>query len=182
MARAAVCADEALLFGLGEHIHHGLEAFSPIAFREAMHQADVNVVGSELFAKALEIGASRGGVACPGFCEHGNFVPGHVFQGLGYVRMAAVGIRAIKESQAVVVTVQKQVGQPLNAQRRLVGVVPTADRSSSHGQPACLNARASERNRVRSAKLPWERGKGQRLMGEARRREPGSTGRACRSM
>src|ERR1700745_229258 len=105
-----------------------------------MHQTYIDVVGSELLAETIQISAGGGSITRPGLCENRNFVAWHMFQGLGYVGMAAVGIRALKESQTGVIAVEKHVGEALNAQRSLVGVVPTADRSRSHGQPACFDA------------------------------------------
>ena len=77
----------------------------------------------------------------------------HVLQRLGHVGMAAVGIRRVKESQAVLVAVEKQVGEPLDAERGLVRVMPAADRSRSHRQSACLDTGAPKRHAVGSAEL-----------------------------
>src|ERR1700716_1465298 len=58
MARTAVSANDAFLFGIGENVHDAFVAFGPVAFGEAMHEADVDVIGAELAAKTVEVGTS----------------------------------------------------------------------------------------------------------------------------
>src|SRR2546422_6431892 len=66
VARTTVSADDALFFGFGENIHDAFVALGPIAFAEAVHKADVDVIGAEFAAEAVEIRTSGDGVARPG--------------------------------------------------------------------------------------------------------------------
>ena len=102
-------ADGSLLFCLGEHIHHALETLGPIALGDAVHEADIEIVGAEFAAEAVEIGAGCSSIARPGLGQHGNFVARHVFERLGHVRMASVGISCIEEAQPVIVAVEEQI-------------------------------------------------------------------------
>src|SRR6267143_6443975 len=115
VARAAMSANDALFFGFGENIHDALVALGPIAFGEAVHEADVDVIGAELAAKTVEIGASRGGVARPRFGEHGDFIARDVLQGFGDVRVAAVRIGGIEEAQTMIIAIEEQVGEAFYA-------------------------------------------------------------------
>ena len=63
VAGAAVGADDSFLLGFGENIHHAFVALGPVAFGDAVHQADVEIVGAEFAAEAVEIGACSGRVA-----------------------------------------------------------------------------------------------------------------------
>ena len=56
VAGAAMSADNALLLGFGEHVHHSAVALRPVSFGQAMHQANVDVIGAEFLAKAIEVG------------------------------------------------------------------------------------------------------------------------------
>src|SRR5260370_33651943 len=105
-----------------------------------------------------------------------------MLQRLGHVRMAAVGIRGVTESQPVVVTVQEQLGEALNAKRGLVRMMAAAHRSRSHRQAACLDARAPQRNAVRSAEFSGERRHRQPSVPKCLGMEPRSTRRASCSM
>jgi len=97
VAGAAVGANDAFFLGLGEDVHHAFIAIGPIAFGEAMHEADVDVIGAEFAAEAIEIVAGGGGVASPGLGKNGNFVARDVFEGFGDMRMAAVGIGGVEK-------------------------------------------------------------------------------------
>src|SRR5207244_542841 len=74
------------------------------------------------------------------------------------VWMAAVGIGGVEEAQAVVVTVEKQVGETLDAQSGLVGMVAGAMGTCAHGEAAGLDASLTEGNGVRSAEFARECG------------------------
>src|SRR5579859_2132108 len=108
MARAAVGADDSLLLGFGEYVHDTAIAVGPIGFGDAVHQADVEIIGAEFAAEAIEIGAGGSGIARPGFREHRDFVARHVLERLGYVRMASVGVGGVEETEAVVVSVAQE--------------------------------------------------------------------------
>ena len=97
VAGAAVGANDSLLLGFGENVHHAFVTLGPIGFGKAMHKADVEVVGAEFAAEAVEIGAGSGGIAGPGLCEDGDFVALHVLERFGDVRMAAIGIGGVKK-------------------------------------------------------------------------------------
>src|SRR6185503_13278716 len=101
VAGASMGPDNSFLLGFGKNVHDAAVALGPIAFSEAVHQADIDVVGAQLFAKTVEIGAGLGGIARPGLGEHGNLVAAERLERLGHVRMAAVGIGGVEEAQAV---------------------------------------------------------------------------------
>src|SRR5271157_5042789 len=132
VARAAVSADDALLFRFGENIHDAFVAIGPVAFREAVHEADVEVVRAELAAETFEIGASGGSVACPGFGENGDFVARNVLKSFSHVRVAAVGVGGIEEAEALVIAVKKKIGKPLDAKRGLMRMMANANGASAH--------------------------------------------------
>ena len=53
--------NDAFLFRFGENIHHSPIALGPIAFGEAVHEADIQIVGSQFPAETVKIGASVAG-------------------------------------------------------------------------------------------------------------------------
>ena len=71
-----------------------------------------------------------------------------MLQSFGHVRMAAIGIRSIEKSQALVMTIQQQVREALYAERSLVRVVAATDGSRSHRKTAGADSSAAENNRV----------------------------------
>src|SRR5215472_19301761 len=100
-------SNNSLLLRFGEHIHGSLETFRPVGLGQAVHQADVDVIGVQFAAEALEISPRRGGIARPCLRQNRHFVPWHVLQRLRDMWMAAVRIGAVKESQALVISVAK---------------------------------------------------------------------------
>ena len=143
-----------------------------------MHQADIDVVGAQFFAKAVEIGAGLGGIARPGLGEDGNLVAAKMLERLGHVRMAAVGIGGVEEAQAVVVAVEQQIGEALHAQGSLVRVMSAADRARSHGETAGLDPGLAQHHRIRRRELARQRrqrahGPGQASRSNPRRSHPG---------
>ncbi len=100
-------ADDSLLLGFFENIHDAAIASGPIGFGEAVHEADIDIVGAELAAEAVEIGAGGRGIAGPGFCEHSDLVARHVPERFGNVRMASVGIGGVEKAEAVIVAVEQ---------------------------------------------------------------------------
>src|SRR5580704_738491 len=153
VARAAVSANDALLLRFGENVHDAFVAIGPVAFREAMHEANVEVICAELAAKALEIRARGGGVARPGLSEDGDVIPRNMLESFGNVGMAAVGVGRIEEAQAVVIAVTEKVGKTLDAERGLVRMMTRANGSSAHGKTAGLDAGLAERNSVGRVKF-----------------------------
>src|SRR5579872_4653723 len=109
MARAAMRADNPLLLRFGEHVHGAAVAIGPVGFSDAVHQTDIEIIGAEFFSKAVEVGAHSGCVASPALREYRDLVALYVLQGLGYVRMAAIGIGGVEEAEAVVVPVQQEI-------------------------------------------------------------------------
>ena len=98
-------ADDAFLLGIRKHIHHAAIAFGPVPFREAVHQADVDLISPQLPAKTIEVGAGSGGVARPGLGKNGDLIARDMFQSFGHMGMAAVGVSGVKESQALIVAI-----------------------------------------------------------------------------
>ena len=70
-------------------------------------RTNVEVVGAEFLAKAVEVGAGRGGVARPSLGQHGNLVARNMLQRFGDVRMTAVRVGGVEEAQALLVSIQK---------------------------------------------------------------------------
>src|ERR1700751_327723 len=98
MARTTMRADDAFLFGFGENVHHWFEAGGPVAFGQAGHQKDVEMVCPEFPAKAIEVGTHFGSGARPGFREYGDFAAIDAFESFGDMRVAAVGIGGVEEA------------------------------------------------------------------------------------
>src|ERR1700733_7322235 len=144
VAGAAVSADDSLLLGFGENVHDAAVALGPIRVGEAVRETDIEIVGAELAAEAIEIGAGGDGIAGPGFREHGDFVARDVLERFGDVRMASVGIGGVEEAEAMIVAVEEKIGEPFNAERSLVGMMAGADRAGAHGEPTGLDAGAAE--------------------------------------
>ena len=122
-----------------------------------MHQADVEVVGAEFAAEAVEIGAHGGGVARPGFGEDSDFVARHMLQRLGDVRMASIGVRSIEEAQPVVVAIEQQIGESFDAKRGLMRMCSRADGAGAHGEAAGFNSGAAESDGVGGGEFRRER-------------------------
>ncbi len=175
VARAAMSANDALFFGFGENVHDAFVALGPIAFGEAVHEADVDVIGAELAAKTVEIGASGGGVARPRFGEHGDCIARDVLQGFGNVRVTAVRIGGIEEAQTMIIAIEEQVGEAFNAEGSLVGMMTAADGSGAHGEAAGLDVSLTEGHSVGGAELARERGKSERTLREGGRMDPDGT-------
>src|ERR1700739_1834487 len=105
MARTAMRADDTFLFGFGKNVHHRFETCGPVALGQAVHKNDIEMVGAEFFAEAVEIGTHFWRCARPGFGEDSDFAAIDVLESLGYRGMAAVRIGGIEKAQAVVVAV-----------------------------------------------------------------------------
>ena len=82
--------------------------------------------------EAVKIGARRSRIACPGLRQHRNFVALHVLERLSDVSMAAVRIGRIKESQPVIVPIEKQIGESFNTERSLIRMVTRANGAGTH--------------------------------------------------
>src|ERR1700720_3249917 len=97
--------DDPFFLRFRENVHHSLVPLRPVSLGEAVHEANVQVVGPEFLAEAIEIGASLSGIACPSLGKHRDLVTAHVLEPLGHVSMTAVSVRRIKKAQAAVVAV-----------------------------------------------------------------------------
>jgi len=181
VAGAAMGADNAFFLGFGENVHDALEAVSPIAFGEAVHQADIDVIGAKLAAEAVEICAS-GGVACPSFGEDGDFMAGDMLEGFGDVQVAAVGIGGVEEAQAVVVAIEEQVRETLESEGGLMRMVPDANGAGAYGEAARLDAGLAESDGVRGAEFSRERRESKGAAREGRSVERERAGGASGSM
>jgi len=182
VAGAAVSTNDAFFLGFGEDVHHAFVAIGPIAFGEAVHEADIKVVGAEFAAKAVEVGAGGGGVASPSLCENGDFVAGDMLEGFGDVRVTAVRVGAVEKTQAMVVAVEEQVGETFDAEGGLMRMMAGTDRASAHGEAACLYAGLAERDGVRSAEFSRERCESKRASREGGGMEREGTGCASSAM
>src|SRR5436853_6997449 len=92
MTRAPMGPDNPLLLGFGEYVHYAAITLRPVRLRQAMHEADIDVVGSEFLAEAVEISAGGSSVTGPGFGQDRDFIPCHVFEVFADMRRAAVRI------------------------------------------------------------------------------------------
>src|SRR5690242_2889926 len=120
-------ANNSLLLRFREHVHYSAITRRPIAFGQAMHQEHVEVVGLQLATEAVEVGPNGFRIASPTFGQHRHLVTLGALQSIGNVWVASVRVGGIEESQALVVTVQQQVGKSLYAQLALVRSVTRAD-------------------------------------------------------
>ena len=167
-------SDDSFLLGLRKHTHHALVALGPIAFREAVHQEDVDVINAKLFAEAVEVSPHSGRVPRPGFREHGGFVSRHVLQGFCHVGMTSVRIGGVKKMQTVVVAIQQHVGKALDSEGGLMRVMADANGTSTHGEPAGVDTRVAEHNGVGGGELFCQFGRGPGVAAEFCS-EPGSS-------
>ena len=69
------------------------------------------------------------------------------------MRVAPVGIGGIKETQAMIVAIEQQSRQAINAQRGLVRVMTGAHGARTHSQSAGFDPSPSDRDRVVGAEL-----------------------------
>ena len=153
-------ADNSLLLRVGEDVHHAAIAVGPVTLCKAMHQRDIDIFHVQFFPEALDVRLHPVVVARPGLGEDGHFLSRDALQRLARVRMAAVGVGEVEEAQALVVAVIEQIGQALDAERCLVGVVVVAHGARAHRQARGLDARRAERNDFGSTELS---GRGQRV-------------------
>ena len=73
--------------------------------------------------------------------------------------MAAVGIGGVEETKAVVIAIEEQVGETLDAKRGLMRVVAGADGAGAHGETAGLDAGFAQGDGVGGAEFArkvWE--------------------------
>jgi hypothetical protein len=177
MARAAVGADDALMFGFFENIHDRAKTRGPVGFGEAMHQEQIDVVDAEFAAKAVNVRAHFFGFARPGFGEDGHFAAVHVLESFADVWMAAVRIGSVEETQALVVAIQEQTREAIDAESALVRGMPGADGAGAHRQATGDDAGAAERDRISGGNFSSYGGEGKKALrqgvrGESRGSDP----------
>src|SRR3954471_17580139 len=156
MAGATMCANNSLLLGFREHVHHAFVAIGPVSLGKAVHQDDVEVVSAEFLTEAIKIGAHLSRVARPGFGEHRDFVPRNVLERLGNVRMASIRVGGVEEAESVVVSVAQQVREALNPKCGLMRMVAGAYGSRAHGKTAGVNSSIAENDSIGSGEFPGE--------------------------
>src|ERR1700743_3784053 len=105
-------ANDPLLLRLGEHVHCAAISRSPIALGNAVDEHDIDVIDSQLFTEAVEVGADTGGVAGIGLGKNCDLVAWNMLQTFGDIGMAPIGVCSVEEAQAVVVvTLQQKIGE-----------------------------------------------------------------------
>ena len=115
-----------------------------------------------------------------------DFAAIDVLESFGDVRMAAVRIGSVEKAQAVVVTVEQEARQAVDAERGLMRVVAGTDSAGAHGQARSLDAGVPERDSVGGRKFAWQCGDGGESLGygarcrEARQRRRGKCGEGSR--
>ena len=121
MARAAVGANDALLLCFRQYIEDGTESGGPVRLGGAVDEHDIDSVDAQFLTEALEVCAHTGRCAAIGLGEHRDFVARQLLESLRDEWMAAVGVRGIKEAQAVFVeAVQKQIHKAVGAKEGLI--------------------------------------------------------------
>ncbi len=148
VAGTAVGADDSLLLGFREDVHHAFETLGPIGLGEAVHEANVEVVGAEFAAEAVEIGAGGGGIASPSLGEDGDSVARNVLECFGDVRMTSVSVGSVEETETVIVTIEKEIREALKAERSLVGMMAGANGAGAHSEATGGDAGAAESDSV----------------------------------
>jgi hypothetical protein len=76
-----------------------------------------------------------------------------MLEGFGDVRMAAVAIGGIEEAEAVLVAIQKKLGEALDAESSLMRMMAGADGARAHGEATGLDTGLPQSDVVRRAKL-----------------------------
>ena len=155
-----------------ENVHDSTVALGPIAFREAVHQADIDVVGTQFFAKAVEIGAGLDRIARPRFCENRDLVAGEVLERLRHMRMAAIGVGSVEKTQAIVMAIEQQIGQAFHAQSGLVRVMSAADCAGPHRETTSGDSGFAQHHCVCRGELARQRRQRTHGPGQASRPNP----------
>src|SRR5271167_593774 len=111
MAGDAVCSNDALLLGLGQHVHDTAIACRPISFGDAVYEDNVDIVDPEFSPVTVKVGADTSGITSVGLGEDGHFIAGELLQGRSNVRMTAIGVCRIEETETIFVeAIEQQVG------------------------------------------------------------------------
>jgi len=148
VARRPVGADDALLFGLIEDIAGRLERLRPVVGAHAMQQQDVEVVGVQLLAIAIDHGHRIVGLLQAVFRHQPVAIARNAGQrDAQHVVHAGVVLRSFEETNAVVVGVADQARELLLAEFALHFA---AEGARAEGQAGHLDARVAERHPVGS--------------------------------
>src|ERR1039457_6315228 len=97
--------DYALFLSLREHIHPAAVTRRPITFSDAMHKADIDVIGSQLTPEAVQIFSHAFCISRIRLGHHYDLVPRNMLERRRHTRVASVAVRRIKETQAVFVAI-----------------------------------------------------------------------------
>src|ERR1035441_6142590 len=107
MAGNAVGADNTFVFELGQVIHPLAQLFGPPGGTNIVQQHQVEVVGADLLEKARDddigcgpLGFRKGSGVEPNLSDDCVLVPGDSLQGGQDVRMRAVEIREVEQTDA----------------------------------------------------------------------------------
>jgi hypothetical protein len=100
-----------------------------------------------------------------------------LLEGFGDVGMAAIAVGGIEEAEAVVVAIEQETRQSIDAESGLMGMMAGADCAGAHGKAAGLDAGFADSNDVGSAKFARKRfeGGGVGPLGKRGRMEPGGS-------
>jgi hypothetical protein len=79
-----------------------------------------------------------------------------MLEGFGDVRMAAVAIGGIEEAEAVLVAIQKKLGEALDAESSLMRMMAGADGACAHGEATGLDAGLAQSDGIRRAEFARE--------------------------
>ena len=142
-------AHDASFTSFGDDGHGALFALRPVGVHHAVQKQDVDVVGSQLAAEAVEIGAHFlfGGGACLG--EDRDFVARHALESLFDVRVSAVLIGGIPESYAIIVGGMEKIGEASEAEpARLVGTAAHAVGAGTLSQAAQFDLHGAQMDAV----------------------------------
>ncbi len=149
--------------GLAEGVHGGTHLFRPVTVGQAVQQHDVDVVGAQFTAEALDIALDAGGIPGRGLGGDRHPLAGDLAERRPQERVRLIEIRRVPPLHALIQRVAQKAGKSLLAQIALLapGLGARAD-----GQARRLDARAAQLDQVAT---PEPRG----LSGSGR-------GRVCR--
>jgi len=146
-----VRANNAAVLSLRDHLHRAAHAHVPVGGFHFVQQQNIDVVGAQLFAEAIQIGFDVGGRCRICLGEDYHLLARYLFQCLAEVGVAAVLVGGIPEVDALVERGSEQLRDALVPEfSRLIGTAVSAVRSSAHREPAKFDAARAKRNSVGS--------------------------------
>ena len=168
-----MCAHDTSLAGFGDDGHGALLALRPVGVHHAVQKQDVDLrcrarVGSDrIGAHFLFGGGTR-------LTEDGNCVARHALEGFFDVRMGAVPVGGIPESDAIIAGRVEEIGEAAEAElARLVGTAAHVVGAGTLSQAAQLNLHGPEAHAVGGV---FRGGAGEQVVRETVERDRG----ACR--